>query len=58
MAWLIYFDDYTLMMPEVFMGEGAEVAARARFRALGDNWSVTLFCSVDVIEEIQRKCGH
>lgn len=41
-AWLILFDDAEVK-PEVFTGNGAERAARERFKALSDNWNAHLF---------------
>ena len=41
-AFLILYDDAD-MPPEVFCGEGAETAARARFASAKGHWSCTLF---------------
>jgi hypothetical protein len=44
-AWLILFDDADVG-PELFTGEGAERAAKLRYEALAQSWSVYLFRSV------------
>jgi hypothetical protein len=39
--WMIHYEEPE-MRPEVFFGEGAEQAARARYAAAKDNWSCHL----------------
>lgn len=41
-AWLILYDDQDVK-PEIFSGEGAEAAAKYRFRQLSTNWNAHLF---------------
>lgn len=51
--WLIYFEDKSVN-PEVFTGEGAEAAARHRFKVLLGNWSCHLFRSVSEDDDISK----
>ncbi len=41
-AWLIFFNDAERTM-ETFAGEGAEAAAKSRFKEISISWNATLF---------------
>lgn len=43
--WVVWYED-AQMKPEVFFGEGAEAAARERFRVAEDNWSCHLLARI------------
>lgn len=45
-AFLIFYEDH-VVTPEVFTGEGAEYAARTRFKQARDHWSCHLFAKID-----------
>lgn len=44
--WAIIFDDYD-RRPEIFGGDGAEAAARHRYKAISYNWNAHLFARVE-----------
>lgn len=45
-AFLIFYEDH-VVTPEVFLGDGAEQAARTRFKQARDHWSCHLFAQID-----------
>lgn len=44
--WAIFFEDADVP-PEIFMGEGAEKAAKSTFKAMKDNWNCVLLREFD-----------
>lgn len=40
--WMVYFEDTAMKSPEIFFGEGAEIAARRRYEQAKDHWSCHL----------------
>lgn len=56
-AWVIMFEDVDVS-PEVFIGEGAEAAARHRFKANLLNWNCHLLCTAPPAIAKQSEVGH
>lgn len=52
-AWIIKFEDADIA-DDVFVGEGAEEAARRAFQSRSMNWNCHLFAPIERLDETER----